>query len=81
MQVLILTVLYQTKLTEEQVKVLNRMLDGDFEDGINTSQYHKVAKVSKPTASRHLAILIELGCLVKTGAGGRSTRYVFLGGE
>ncbi|OCH14710.1 hypothetical protein A6E03_16685 [Aliivibrio sp. 1S128] len=54
------------------------MLDGDFEDGINTSQYHKVAKVSKPTASRHLAALVELGCLVKTGAGGRSTRYVFL---
>ncbi|WP_300179725.1 Fic family protein [uncultured Aliivibrio sp.] len=69
----------QTKLTEEQVKVLNRMLDGDFEDGINTSQYHKVAKVSKPTASRHLAALVELGCLAKTGAGGRSTRYV-LGG-
>ncbi len=66
----------QTKLTEGQVKVLNRMLDGDFEDGINTSQYHKVAKVSKPTASRHLAMLVELGCLVKTGAGGRSTRYV-----
>lgn len=70
----------QTKLTEEQVKVLNRMLDGDFEEGINTSQYHKVTKVSKPTASRHLAALVELGCLVKTGAGGRSTRYV-LGGE
>lgn len=69
----------QTKLTEEQVKVLNRMLDGDFEEGINTSQYHKVAKVSKPTATRHLSILVELGCLVKTGAGGRSTRYV-LGG-
>ena len=66
----------QTKLTEEQVKVLNRMLDGDFEEGINTSQYHKVAKVSKPTATRHLAALVELDCLVKTGAGGRSTRYV-----
>jgi len=66
----------QTKLTEEQVKVLNRMLDGDFEEGINTSQYHKVAKVSKPTATRHLSALVELGCLVKTGAGGRSTRYV-----
>lgn len=56
------------------------MLDGDFGDGINTSQYHKVAKVSKPTATRHLATLVELGCLVKTGAGGRSTRYVFFGG-
>jgi len=65
----------QTKLTAEQTKVLNRMLDGDFPDGINTSQYHKVAKVSKPTATRHLAALVELGCLVKSGAGGRSTRY------
>ncbi|QSA20785.1 DUF4172 domain-containing protein, partial [Vibrio furnissii] len=49
----------------------NRMLDGDFEQGINTSQYHKVAKVSKPTATRHLAALVELGCLVKSDAGGR----------
>ena len=65
----------QTQLTPEHVKVLNRMLDGDFDQGINTSQYHKVAKVSKPTASRHLATLVELGCLVKSEAGGRSTRY------
>jgi len=64
----------QTKLAKEQVKVLNRMLDGDFSDGINTSQYHKVAKVSKPTATRHLTTLVGLGCLVKSG-GGRSTRY------
>ncbi|MGO2344059.1 Fic family protein [Vibrio litoralis] len=64
----------QTRLAKEQVKVLNRMLDGDFADGINTSQYHKVAKVSKPTSTRHLATLVELGCLVKSG-GGRSTRY------
>lgn len=65
----------QTRLSSEQTKVLNRMLDGDFPDGINTSQYHKVAKVSKPTATRHLGALVKLGCLVKSGAGGRSTRY------
>lgn len=65
----------QTSLTKEQVKVLNRMLDGDFTDGINTSQYHKVTKVSKPTATRHLTMLVEQGCLVKSGAG-RSTRYL-----
>ncbi|MBY7813499.1 Fic family protein [Vibrio fluvialis] len=69
----------QTKLTAEQVKVLNRMLDGDFEQGINTTQYHKVAKVSKPTATRHLSALVELGCLVKSDAGGRSTRYMLPG--
>ncbi|MGL4449402.1 MAG: Fic family protein [Shewanella sp.] len=65
----------QTRLSSEQVKVLNRMLDGDFDQGINTSQYHQVAKVSKPTASRHLAALVELGCLEKSEAGGRSSRY------
>lgn len=66
----------QTQLLAEQVKVLNRMLDGDFEQGINTSQYHKVAKVSKPTATRHLSSLVSLGCLIKSSAGGRSTRYL-----
>lgn len=65
----------QTQLSSEQVKVLNRMLDGDFAQGINTTQYHKVAKVSKPTATRHLSALVILGCLVKSDAGGRSTRY------
>ncbi|WP_387464955.1 Fic family protein [Photorhabdus sp. RM323S] len=66
----------QPQLTKEQAKVLNRMLDGDFEQGINNSQYQKVAKVSRPTATRHLAHLVELGCLKSTGAGGRSTRYI-----
>ena len=65
----------QTQLSSEQSKVLNRLLDGDFELGINSGQYQKVAKVSRATATRHLARLIELGCLVKTVAGGRSTRY------
>ncbi len=65
----------QTALAKEQVKVLNRMLDGEFSDGINTSQYHKVTKVSKPTATRHLTVLVQEGYLVKSGAG-RSTRYL-----
>jgi len=66
----------QTQLLQEQVKVLNKMLDGDFSDGINTTQYHRVTKVSKPTATRHLSALVDLGCLVKSAAGGRSTRYL-----
>ncbi len=65
----------QTALHAQQVKVLNRMLDGDFAMGINTSQYAKVAKISRPTATRHLTALVRLGCLTKTDAGGRSTRY------
>jgi len=66
----------QTRLSQEQVKVLNRLLDGDFSEGISNNQYGKVAKVSPATASRHLAQLVEMGCLVKTEAGGRSTRYL-----
>jgi Fic family protein len=73
-------------LSSEQVKVLNRLLDGDqitlsgqdrggFVDGISASQYQKVAKVSKATATRHLADLVEKGCLVRLEGGGRSTRY------
>jgi Fic family protein len=65
-------------LLPEQVKVLNRLLDGGergFEHGISASQYQKVAKVSKATATRHLVGLVEKGCLVKLPGGGRSTRY------
>jgi len=49
-------------LLPEQVKVLNRLLDGGergVEHGISASQYQKVAKVSKATATRHLAGLVE----------------------
>ncbi|MDC9606473.1 Fic family protein [Xenorhabdus griffiniae] len=66
----------QSQLNQEQIKVLNRMLDADFQQGINSSQYQKVAKVSRATATRHLNHLTELGCLEKTEAGGRSTRYI-----
>lgn len=50
------------------------MLDGDFELGMNSSQYQKVAKVSRATTTRHLAQMVEQGFLVKADAGGRSTR-------
>lgn len=72
-------------LSAEQIKVLNRLLDGDqppdrggFEHGISAAQYQAVAKVSKATATRHLADLLARGCLVKLPGGGRSTRYQIL---
>lgn len=75
----------QTVLSERQIKVLNRLLDGvgeEFTDGINASKYKALAKVSKPTATRDLADLLEKGCLIKLPGGGRSTRYtVNLGGN
>lgn len=71
-------------LSAEQIKVLNRLLDGDvlvdkpgagFDAGISAAQYQAVAKVSKATATRHLSDLLEKGCLEKLPGGGRSTRY------
>jgi Fic family protein len=65
-------------LSSEQLKVLNRLLDGGekgFEDGISAGQYQAVAQVSKATATRHLGDLLAKGCLVRLPGGGRSTRY------
>ncbi|MBS4692180.1 cell filamentation protein Fic [Aeromonas veronii bv. veronii] len=65
-------------LSPEQTKVVNRLLDGGqegFENGINASQYQKVARVSKATATRHLAQLVDRGCIEKLPGGGRNTRY------
>ena len=63
---------------EGQRKVLNRLLDGGengFEHGISASQYQKVAKVSRATATRHLTDLLEKGCIEKLEGGGKNTRY------
>ena len=65
-------------LSAEHIKVLNRLLDGGpqgFTEGISAAQYQAVAKVSKATATRHLAELLDKGCLVRLPGGGRSTRY------
>ena len=65
-------------LHEGQRKVLNRLLDGSengFEHGISASQYQKVTKVSKATATRHLSDLLEKDCIIKLEGGGRNTRY------
>lgn len=69
---------HHTDLSEEQRKVLNRLLEGgenDFRLGISASQYQKVANVSKATATRHLNDLLHKGCIQKCPGGGRNTRY------
>ena len=71
----------QQSLGPEQIKVLNRLLDGDrpgrggFALGISAAQYQAVTRVSKATATRHLADLVVKGCLVRLPGGGRNTRY------
>jgi Fic family protein len=81
-RVLVKTRYWQTHrdlaLSAEQIKVLNRLLNGGeqgFENGISAAQYQAVAEVSKATATRHLGDLVEKGCLARLPGGGRSTRY------
>lgn len=53
-----------------------RLIDReDFQHGISATQYQAVAKVSKSTATRHLADLLDKALLEKLAGGGRSTRY------
>lgn len=67
-----------TDINERQRKVMNRLLDagpGGFEGGINTRKYVSLTKISRATAYRELAALVEKGCLISVGEG-RGARYV-----
>ncbi|WP_397534118.1 Fic family protein [Roseateles sp.] len=64
-------------LNERQRKVLNLLLNagpGEFEGGMSTEKYKKIAATSRATASRELIEMEALGLLEQVG-GGRSTRY------
>jgi len=71
----------EQSLGPEQIKVLNRLLDGNqagrggFPEGISAAQYQALTKVSKATATRHLVDLVDKGCLIRLPGGGRNTRY------
>lgn len=67
----------ETDLNPNQRKVLNRLLDAGpdgFDGGMTAKKYAGLTKASIPTATRHLAELATLGCLIQKG-GGRSTSY------
>ena len=61
-------------LSERQIKMLNRLLDG-FEGNLTTSKWEKHAKY---TAYRDILDLIKRGALKKDPGGGRSTSYSLL---
>lgn len=42
---------------------------------MSASKYMTISKCSKATATRDLADLLTIGCIVKLAEGGRSTRY------
>jgi Fic family protein len=56
-------------LSERQIKVLNRLLDG-FEGKLTSSKWAKIAKCSQDTAYRDILDLVERGALQKTQAVG-----------
>lgn len=65
-------------LTARQVKVLHRLFaegQARVELGISARSYGKIADVSPATATRDLADMAQVGALVRSDEGGRSTRY------
>ena len=74
----------EAQLNDRQRKVLNRMLDagpGGFQGGMTTRKYVGLAGVSRATAFRELARLVELGCLVPSEKHGRSASYEIAWGQ
>jgi Fic family protein len=68
----------QTPLKERQSKVVNRLLEagpGGFEGGLTNRKYAGMGHVSKVTAQRELADLVQKGILRTNPGGGRSTSY------
>jgi len=62
-------------VNERQRKVINQMLEHDWEEYLNTSKYARLAKCSPDTALRDIKGLLERGVLLKNEGGGRSTSY------
>jgi Fic family protein len=69
--------LNRSRLNERQLKVISRMLEegpDGFAGGMSAKKYMAITTPSKPTATRDLQELRDLGVFIPTG-GGRSVRY------
>ena len=62
-------------VNERQRLIINRMLEDDFREHMNTSKYAKLAKCSSDTALRDIQNLKSRGILIQNPGGGRSTSY------
>lgn len=62
-------------LTPRQTKVLNRLLEGNFDGKLTSTKWAKLTNASQDTASRDIAYLLTKGILRRGEAGGRSTSY------
>lgn len=69
---------HATPINKNQRLVLEELLTdhaGKYPWGISASDYMKITRVSKATATRHLSDLTQKKCLKRRAAGGRSTKY------
>lgn len=68
---------YRKQLNDRQFKAIRRMLQEGpkgFEGGMTAKKYMRITQTSKPTATRDLQKLLEMGVFELKG-GGRSTSY------
>lgn len=68
----------QAQLNERQKKVLNRILEagpGNFTGGLTTRKYVSIAKVSRATAFREIADMLDKKVLRQLSGKGRSVHY------
>ncbi|MBI4232480.1 Fic family protein [Candidatus Peregrinibacteria bacterium] len=68
----------QIELNERQKKVLSRLLDagpGNFAGGLTTRKYVSIAKVSRATAFREIADMLNKKVLCQLPGKGRSVHY------
>lgn len=68
----------QSGLSERQCKAVNRLLEagpGGFEGRLTNRKYAGITHVSKATAQRDIADLVQKGILRLNSGGGRSTSY------
>lgn len=68
----------QAELSERQKKVLNRILEagrGNFAGGLTTRKYVSIAKVSRATAFREIADMLDKKILHRLSGKGRSAKY------
>ena len=61
-------------MNPRQTALVNRLLDG-FEGKMTTSKWAKIAKCSQDTAYRDILALVEMGALIRSEGGGRSSGY------
>jgi Fic family protein len=65
----------KTTFNDRQIKMLNKLLDGDFRGKLQSSKWAKICKCSQDTAIRDIKDLIEKRILQQEQQGGRSTNY------